>query len=532
MKSKVAVLRAEPHPSIGNIIQRDAAVLVTHWAERAKADQSTAARVHHDVLVDHMPVFLWELGRSLAATDFPSSPSIDRVAEVHGDQRWETGWSLAEVVRDYQILRVVLVQYLEQELERPLESRETMALSVAIDDAIGASVTAYTASLVVAADRSSTPPTAEASSEELLAILGLLGHELRNPLAPLGNGIQLLKVAANNPAQLEKTRLLMERQFKVITRLVEDLMDVPRLARGKLSLRRDRLDLTALIRECAEDRREALSGAGIRLVLELPEGPTWTSGDSTRLAQAVGNLLTNAQKFTDRGGEVHVGLRAHPGRRVAEVCVRDSGIGIETTFLPKVFESFMQADRSVDRSRGGLGLGLALVKGIIEHHGGNVRAASDGPGTGAEFIFELPLIDHQQDIAPASLATCSTVAPLRRILLIEDNRDSAESLRMYLELLGHEVSVAHSGPEGVNAAADALPDVVVCDIGLPGMDGVDVCRALRALPKLTHTLIIALTGHGSGTTRERIPDAGFDAVLLKPVDPEQLARIMAEHRTK
>ena len=531
MKSEVAALRAEPHPSIGNIIQRDAAILVAHWAERAKADQPTAARVHHDVLVAHMPVFLWELGRSLAAADSPASPSIDRVAEVHGDQRWVTGWSLAEVVRDYQILRIVLVEYLEQNLERPLASREAMGLSVAVDDAIGASVTAYTASLVGAADRSSTP-TAEASAGELLTILGVLGHELRNPLAPLGNGIQLLKVAANNPAQLEKTRLLMERQFKVMTRLVEDLMDVPRLARGKLSLKRDRLDLTALVRECAEDRRGALSGAGIGLLLDLPDGPTWTSGDGTRLAQAVGNLLTNAQKFTDRGGQVRVGLRADAGRRVAEVSVRDSGIGIDPEFLPKVFESFMQADRSVDRSRGGLGLGLALVKGIVEHHGGTVRAASDGPGTGAEFVLELPVIEHQADVTPKRPVAHTTAASPRRVLLIEDNRDSAESLRMYLELLGHEVSVAHSGPEGVKAASALSPDVVVCDIGLPGMDGVDVCRALRAVPKFTHTLVIALTGHGSGTAGDRIPGAGFDAVVIKPVDPERLARMVSEHRSQ
>ncbi|WP_168219158.1 ATP-binding response regulator [Limnoglobus roseus] len=502
--------------------------MVAHWAERAKADQPTAARVHHDVLIDHMPVFLWELGRTLADDGQPST-QVERAAEVHGDQRWETGWSLGEVVRDYQILRVVLVEYLEQDLNRPLASRESMVLSVAIDDAISASVSAYSSSLVKAVELVTPTPAADARPEELLTILGLLGHELRNPLAPLGNGLQLLKVAAASPAQLEKTRLLMERQFNVMTRLVDDMMDVPRLARGKLSLQRDRLDLTALVRECAEDRREALKGAGIRLAVDLPEAPTWTSGDGTRLAQAIGNLLTNAQKFTDHGGEVRVQLVVDEGRRIAVVRVRDTGIGIEPTFLPKVFESFMQAERSVNRSRGGLGLGLALVKGIVEHHGGTVRALSDGVGKGAEFVLDLPLIGHLDAVGPRDAQAAPTASTARRILLIEDNRDSAESLRMYLELFGHEVAVAHSGPEGMSVAERFLPDVVVCDIGLPGMDGIDVCLALRAVRQLADALVIALTGHGSGSTGDRIQSAGFDAVLLKPIDPEQLARMVAEY---
>lgn len=521
MTTKAATLRAESHRAVGEAIQRDAGVILQRWAERAKAEQPTAKRVHHHVLLDHLPTFLWELGRSLAqGGDAGRHP---RTAEVHGDQRWEAGWSVAELVRDYQLLRVVLVEFLEEALDRPLRSREVMALGVAVDDAIEASVTAY------AACQADVQPGGGPAADGLFNVLGVLGHELRNPLAPLGNALQILRVVAADPAQVETTRLLMERQFRVMTRLVEDLMDVPRVARGKMSLKRERLDLTRLVRECAEDRRTALAAAGLRLALDLPAGPTWTTGDETRLAQAVGNLLTNAQKFTDPGGEVRVRLAADPSRRLAEVVVRDTGIGIDPAFLPKVFETFMQADGSLDRGRGGLGLGLALVKGIVELHGGAVRAASAGPGTGAEFTVELPLVDWAGETGPPAAAARPAVAP-RRVLLIEDNRDSAESLRQYLELVGHRVSVAHSGPEGVRAAGAAAPDVVISDIGLPGMSGYEVCRELRKAPALARTRILALSGHGSEGTREEAAAAGFDGFLLKPVDPEQVAQLIADPR--
>lgn len=526
MTTEPAALRAEPHKEMGEAIQRDVGVILQRWATRAKAAQPTAGRVHHDVILDHLPTFLWELGRALVEAGDPDPDRHTRPAEVHGDQRWETGWSIGEVVRDYQLLRIVLIDHLEETLDRPLSSREHVALGVAIDDAIEASVASYS-ECQVGATAGGEKPSPDGLSDGLFNVLGFLGHELRNPLAPLGNAIQILRVAAKNPEQVEKTRLLMERQFRVMTRLVEDLMDLPRLARGKMSLKRDRLDLARVVRDCAEDRRAAMAEAGLRLTLDLPGGPVWTSGDETRLCQAVGNLLGNAQKFTDRGGEIRFRLTADDTRRLAEVSVSDSGIGIDPAFLPKVFETFMQAERSLDRSRGGLGIGLALVKGIVELHGGAVRVASDGPGTGAEFTVQLPLLDMPAEgRSPREKAEVAAAA--RQVLIIEDNRDTAESLRMYLELQGHPVRVAHTGPDGVKAAEALAPEVVISDIGLPGMTGYEVCVELRKSAAGARAFLIALSGHGSNGDRERAKEAGFDVFLVKPVDPGFVARLVAE----
>jgi signal transduction histidine kinase len=515
---------------VGSLIQRDTGVILQRWAERAKADQPTARRVHHDVLLDHLPTFLWELGRSLVEEGDPSPSRQARSAEVHGDQRWVTGWSISEVVRDYQLLRLVLVEYLEEALDRPLASREAMALGVAVDDAIEVSVAAYAACQAAAAsggdEKAAEPPAPTADG--VYNVLAFLGHELRNPLAPLGNAIHILHLVSGDPAQVESTLELMQRQFRHLTRLVDDLLDVPRLAQGKLSLKRERLDLAGVVRSCAEDRKAGMAEAGLRLVLDLPAGPVWTTGDATRLCQAVNNLLGNAQKFTDRGGEVRVGVKADPGRHLAEVTVRDTGIGIEPSFLPKVFETFMQAERSLDRSRGGLGLGLALVKGIVELHGGAIRARSEGPGTGAEFIIELPLLSVDCPTDKASTGRSADPGGPRRVLVIEDNRDSAESLRLYLDLVGHEVTIRHSGPDGLAAAESVDPEVIICDLGLPGMSGYAVCGELRRNPRFRGTPLIALSGHGSGGSQENALAAGFDLFYLKPVNPEVLAQAIGD----
>lgn len=510
---------------MGETIQQDAGQLIARWADRARTEQPTAARVHHDILVDHLLVFLWELGRTLAEGGDPEPTRATRTAEVHGDQRWETGWSLAEVVRDYQILRIVIIEYLEEVVREPLSSRELVALGVAIDDAILTSVTAYHESHrenVEGGGRETTP-------DDLLNVLGMLGHELRNPLAPLGNALQILRLAPDNVAQVEKTRLLMERQFRVMTRLVEDMMDLPRLARGKLTLKREMLDLTAVLGECAEDRRAALAQLGIQLTLNLPPVPVWTSGDYTRLCQAVGNLLGNAQKFTDRGGVIELGLDVDLTHSVAIVRVKDSGVGIDQAFLPRVFDSFMQSDRTMERSRGGLGLGLALVRGIVEQHGGVVKAFSNGPGTGAEFCIELPLLRTPE--ATEEIHSPTITSPLsRRVLIIEDNQDSAESLKLYLELEGHQVSIAHTGPDGIAAAETLLPEAVICDLGLPGKSGFEVCSELRSRPAFQQLLIIALSGHGDDESKEHCLTVGFDTVLIKPADPNEVANLLSHSR--
>ena len=526
MSTKPAVLRAEPHATVGAVVQRDAGAIVERWARRAVEDEAAARRVHHEVLLDHFPTFLWELGRSLADAHGEESFRHCRSADVHGDQRWEAGWTVGELVRDYQLLRVVLIEYLDETLGRAISTREFLAISVFIDDAIAASVSTYTACLAAAHRPADARPAPDAARDELLSVLGVLGHELRNPMAPLGNALQILQVAGADPAAVERARALMDRQLRVMTRLVDDLLDLPRLVRGKMGLKAARLDLSALVRDAVDDRRGAFERAGIALTAELPAGPLFTTGDASRLSQVFANLLGNAQKFTDRGGAVRVRLSADAAGKLGVFSVRDSGIGIDPAVLDRVFEPFVQADRSIERSRGGLGLGLALVKGLVELHAGTVRASSDGPGKGTEVTVELPLIELAAGgTAAVPVAPAKRVS--RRVLIIEDNVDSAESLQMLLELLGHEVTVAHSGADGIRAAEAAAPDVVVCDIGLPGMSGHAVCKRLRALPPLARTLFVALSGHAVDSPDGEAKGAAFDLYLLKPVDPKRLAEVIA-----
>ncbi len=318
----------------------------------------------------------------------------------------------------------------------------------------------------------------------------------------------------------------MDRQFRLLTRLVDDLLDVPRLSKGKLQLKPARLDLAAVTRDVTDDRRASFEAAGVALELDAPAGPLWTSGDAGRLNQVLGNLLGNALKFTDRGGEVVVRLTPDAARRVAVLSVRDTGIGIDAAVLPTIFEPFVQADRSVERSRSGLGLGLALVRGVIGLHGGTVTATSGGPGKGSEFVVELPLIDLPAE-GPVPPAQRAESAVKRRVLVIEDNQDSAESLKEYLELLGHAVTTAYTGAAGIARAKAERPDVVVCDIGLPGMSGYAVCADLRALPALAGTLFVALSGHEAD---EGANHAAFDLHLLKPIDPQRLAEVIATRK--
>lgn len=529
-------IRSESYLEIGTTIQREAGLIIRRWAMRARAEQPSAKRTHHDVLIDHLPAFLAELGRTLAETGEEDIYQHCRLAVVHGDQRWEAGWSVAELVRDYQLLRLVIVEFLQEELERTLGGKEVIALSLFIDDAIGTSVSAYLACIkeATAVDSNDEIPGMNVSlpSEEVLGIFGILGHEIRNSLAPLTNSLHILQIAGSTPATVEKTRRLMERQVKVMARLVDDLMDIPRIARGKVSLKNEYIDLNVLVQECVDDRLASFQEAGIAIKTTVPTESLWTSGDVTRLSQVVGNLLSNALKFTSRNGHVNVALVNNEQTRTAYLSVEDDGLGIDPSFLPKVFEAFNQADRSMERSRGGLGLGLALAKGLVELHGGRITVYSEGAGKGSRFMVELPLLDHSKNRTPHVESITEKKHPHRRVLVIDDNRDLAESTRMILELNSHTVVLAHSGAEGIASAKAILPDVIICDIGLPGMNGYHVCQKLCEDPVLKDSLKIALSGHGNQEDRIRATDAGFDLFLLKPVDPHQVARLVAESSKK
>ena len=362
--------------------------------------------------------------------------------------------------------------------------------------------------------------------------LAMLGHELRNPLAPIRNAIHILREAGTDLPTLEKARDMIDRQVSHLARLVDDLLDVSRISRGKILLRKERLNLTALVRDTVEDRRRGLEAGGRTLEVSLPAEALWIEGDETRLAQALGNLLSNAGKFTDPGGRIEVGLSAGPDRASAGIEVRDDGIGMEPEMLSRLFETFSQADRTLDRSRGGLGLGLALVKGLVDLHGGEVHAASDGLGRGSRFTLRFPLV--KAAVAPRREAgTPAREAGPRRVLVIEDNVDAAESMQMLLELSGFEVATAADGCAGLDAARRFRPDVVLCDIGLPGgMDGYAVARELRADDELHSVRLIALTGYGQAEDKRRAYEEGFDLHLTKPVDPVILPDLLASHRER
>jgi signal transduction histidine kinase/CheY-like chemotaxis protein len=356
--------------------------------------------------------------------------------------------------------------------------------------------------------------------------LAMLAHELRNPLAPILNGLVILRMSEADREAVEKARSMIERQVLHMSRIVDDLLDVSRIQRGKVTLVAERLDLARLVRTVIEDQRTVCKKAGLTIEEALPEVPVWVEGDATRLTQVVANLVQNSIKFSERGGKIAARVEADLDKAQAVLAIRDTGVGIDPDMLPRLFVTFAQADSSLDRSRGGLGMGLALVKGLVELHGGEVQASSAGPGQGAEFIVRLPLQPEPAAIVDQPIAPRPPDEPLR-ILVVEDNRDTAESLRMLLELFGHEVTVAHSGPAGVQAARQSTPDVVLCDIGLPGMDGYGVVGELRRNPSTARTRVIALTGYGSAQDRLRSQEAGFDAHLVKPVQPQVLQDLFA-----
>ncbi len=356
--------------------------------------------------------------------------------------------------------------------------------------------------------------------------LAMLGHELRNPLVPIRNGIQLLRLRSHDSETVDQVREMMDRQLTHMVRIIDDLLDVSRITRGKVVLHRERLDFSQFVRQVVEDRRDRFRGAGLTLELELPGTAAWVMGDPTRLTQIIDNLLENAGKFTERGGRVCVCLVVED--RSAVLRIRDSGVGIEPDLVNRLFEIFTQADRSLERSQGGLGLGLAVVKGLVELHGGRVQAASEGPGKGAEFTIFLPLAPEATALAARSVVSFGppvlqeTNGRGLHVLVVEDHRDSAESLRLLLHLFGYEVTLAFSGDEAVAAVEKMVPDVILCDIGLPGMDGFGVVNALRRNPRMTRTRLIAVTGYGQEVDRRKALAAGFDEHMVKPVDPEKL----------
>ncbi|HEV7516913.1 MAG TPA: ATP-binding protein, partial [Thermoanaerobaculia bacterium] len=358
--------------------------------------------------------------------------------------------------------------------------------------------------------------------------LALLAHELRNPLAPLRNGLQVMRLATADPDLVARTREMMGRQLSHMVRLIDDLLDVSRISRNKMELRRSRVLLADVVSSAVETARPALEAAGHELTVSLPPEPIHFDADLTRLSQVFGNLLNNSSKYTERGGQVWL-TATREGDQVA-VAVRDTGIGIPAGALPDIFDMFSQVDRSIERSTGGLGIGLALVRGLVEMHGGTVEAASAGPGRGSTFTVRLPVLKDRVE-SPGTPDEATTPAPpgsKRRILVVDDNEDSAASMAMMLQLLGNEVRSAHDGLEAVEVAGQFRPQVILMDIGMPKLNGYEATRRIREQPWGGDVAVIALTGWGQEGDRARSKEAGCDGHLVKPVDLADLEKLLVE----
>jgi PAS domain S-box-containing protein len=367
---------------------------------------------------------------------------------------------------------------------------------------------------------------ADARKNEFLA---MLSHELRNPLAPIKNSLFILQNARGDGEQVQRAEAVIGRQVTHLTNLVDDLLDITRVTRGKIRLEKTQLDLDEVVGRTVDDHRDLFAQTGIDLAFQPSGVRLLVHADRTRLTQVVGNLLQNAVKFTPKGGTTTVLVEGR-GEGQAVIRVRDTGAGIGVEILPCLFEPFTQADRTLDRSKGGLGLGLALVKGLVEMHDGRVAARSEGPGKGAEFEVALPTISPSEIAEPRPLCGQESPQP-RRVLVIEDNRDAADSLCEVLDLLNHSSMVAYSGDEGLEKVRAHRPHVVLCDIGLPGMDGHEVARAIRADARLSATTLVALTGYAAAEDLARSREAGFDYHLAKPPSIEAIERVLAQAKT-
>jgi PAS domain S-box-containing protein len=356
--------------------------------------------------------------------------------------------------------------------------------------------------------------------------LAMLGHELRNPLAPLLNALHIIRKygAVNEPA--EQARELAERQVRHLTRLVDDLLDVARITRGKIQLRKETLDLATVVARAIETSRPLIEARRHELTISLPDTPVRLLADATRVEQVLANLLNNAAKYTEEGG--HIWLTAGREGGEAVMRVRDTGIGLPAEMLLRIFDPFVQAERSLARSEGGLGIGLTLVHSLVELHDGRVQVASEGPGLGSEFVVYLPaapdIVDEPAGRGPKG--SPGNGHPLR-VLAVDDNLDAAKTLGLLLQASGHEVRLAHDGPHALEAVTEFQPQVVLLDIGLPRMDGFEVARRLRLLPGGDQIFLVALTGYGQEEDRQRSHEAGFNQHLVKPVEPEELEKLLA-----
>jgi signal transduction histidine kinase/ActR/RegA family two-component response regulator len=359
--------------------------------------------------------------------------------------------------------------------------------------------------------------------------LAMLGHELRNPLAPIRNALQIMQKPSADHSVVKWGNELIQRQIDHLTRLVDDLLDVSRIVRGKISLQQTTLDVAVVVDQAVEASRPLIEARSQELFVSIQERPVWVRGDFVRLAQVISNLLNNAAKYTNEGGRIRLDVES--SEQWITVRVRDNGIGISANLLPHVFDLFAQASQSLDRTQGGLGIGLTLVKRLIEMHGGRVEARSEGLGRGSEFIVQLPRVTVATQPKTLRPSTSTVKESPLRVLVVDDNRDAAETLAFLLQLEGHDVAVAFDGQAALSESDKSHPQVVLLDIGMPGMDGYQVVREMRQREPTKSAVILALTGYGQPEDRARAKAAGFNDHLTKPVEPSRLLSALKANLT-
>ena len=359
----------------------------------------------------------------------------------------------------------------------------------------------------------------------------MLAHELRNPLAPIRTGLDLLEMEGVDDETVRWTRTMLKRQVEHMARLVDDLLDVSRIMRGKIQLRKERIDLATVLERSIETARPIIDAQDHELIVALPSSPVWIEGDSVRLSQVVGNLLNNAAKYNDKAG--HIWLTAAREQDEAVIRVRDDGVGIAPEAMPHIFELFMQVDQSIERSQGGLGIGLTLARNLVQMHGGTIQSHSAGRGLGSEFVVRLPVHaapagETDKTAGPPAEKAADVKPAQRRILVVDDNADAARTLAELARRWNYDVRIARDGAAALELAGEYHPDVVLLDIGLPKMSGYQVATRLRQQPDFQKTLLVAMTGYGQDEDRRRSREAGFNLHLVKPVPPDVLQNLLAQ----
>lgn len=524
MSTDASDLRADRFAEIGAAIQRGVGIIIDRWSLRAVNEQPQAKRVHRVALLDHLPKFLQELGLGLAESGDKFCIPQGELASTHGEQRWHAGWSLSELIRDYQMLRLVILEYLDETLERPLFVREVMAVGLALDDAIEISGVRYTEHCNAEFQRQNEGlQKADRRKNEFLATLA---HELRNPLAPLRNCLDVLRLKDADVENIQQAQEIMDRQLQQMSRLVDDLLDMSRIALGKLILRKERVKLKSILADAMQTVNPLSDARQHALTLTMPDESIWVNGDPARLVQVFVNLLNNAVKYTPPRGRLGVIVSRDTDQAIVKVC--DSGVGIPAEMLSQIFDLYTQIDLGPDRSQEGLGIGLSLVRQLVQLHGGTITVHSDGPNQGSEFVVQLPLapIDLHAPLSGAVGRPSEPAAPCR-ILLVEDNVDARRSLALLLKLVGNQVEVVENGRSAIEAVAERVPDVALVDIGLPDVDGYAVARQIRQIHG-NAVFLVALTGYSQPEDRQRAHDAGFDTHLIKPVDFKILRKLLAD----